>query len=193
MEKKEYWVNDIGPLSAQSQAFTDENSPKEPFLEDELRAQVSSDIGESEDEGSETGMSRGDEATDEEESEDESDEKSVDEESTKEEPEQESDEGDEEDEKASDDDVFEFLDEEGNPFKPEAPIKYKLVGEDGKVLKEGTIEDTNIISLKGIETRKFSVVIESYDISDPDGFELINGEEFDEDDYFDHAQEEDES
>jgi hypothetical protein len=75
-------------------------------------------------------------------------------------------------------DDFQFLDADGNPFKPETPVHYKLVGEDGTVLKEGTLQDSNVISIKDIKKpRKFSVIVESYSVSDPEGFKFLDSDE----------------
>lgn len=68
--------------------------------------------------------------------------------------------------------VLEFLDSEGNPFKPSGSVKYQLVGEDDSVLSEGTIdEDSNKISLSGISSKTFKVILDGHFIVEIDGAE----------------------
>lgn len=74
-------------------------------------------------------------------------------------------------------DVLEVVDSDGNPFAPSEPTNYRLVDEDDSTLKEGTLQDTNIISLKEIETRRFRVLLESYVVTDTKGFEAPEREE----------------
>ena len=81
-------------------------------------------------------------------------------------------------------DDFEFrihslqvVDADGNPIDTSEPVAYKLVDEDGSVLKEGTLEGDNIISLDGVETRKFKVEFETLDVTDTEGFEHIDEDE----------------
>ncbi len=77
--------------------------------------------------------------------------------------------------------TLEFLDEDGNPFKPEDPVDFKLIGEDGEVLEEGTLdEDNNVISLSDVPTRKFRVVVDNHVVVESDGFQNLEKEETDE-------------
>jgi hypothetical protein len=68
-------------------------------------------------------------------------------------------------------DSLEVLDAEGNPYKPDGPVKYQIIGEDGSTLKEGTLEDTNLIPLDGVTTKTFRVVLENHFVLDVKGFE----------------------
>src|SRR5258708_7960371 len=68
---------------------------------------------------------------------------------------------------------LEFLDSDGNPFRPSQPVVYKIIGEDGGILKDGTIEDDNVISLEDIPTRKFRVVVDSYVVAETEGFQHV--------------------
>ncbi len=68
-------------------------------------------------------------------------------------------------------DSLEVLDAEGNPYKPDGPVKYQIIGEDGSTLKEGTLEDTNLIPLEGVSTKTFRVVLENHFVLDVKGFE----------------------
>jgi hypothetical protein len=150
MQRKEYFV-DLLSLMAREEEETEEAPDEEAFFGEELPGRDKPESGGGEDKSNEEepGEDKGDE----------------------EEPGE--DKGDEEE---PGEDMFEFLDADGNPFKPEEPVGFKLVDEDGTVLKEGTIQDSSKISLKGIESRKFSVIVESYDISDAKGFDLIERE-----------------
>jgi hypothetical protein len=68
---------------------------------------------------------------------------------------------------------LELVDGEGNPFKPSKPVDYKIIGEDGSILKKGTIQDDNLISLEDIATRKFRVEVDSYFVAETEGFQHI--------------------
>ncbi len=68
--------------------------------------------------------------------------------------------------------VLEFLDAVGNPFKPSGSVKYQLIDEDGSVLSEGTIdEDSNKISLSGVSSKTFKVIVDSHFIVEVKGAE----------------------
>jgi hypothetical protein len=78
---------------------------------------------------------------------------------------------------------LEFQDQDGNPFKPDNPVNYKLVGEDGDVLKEGTLDGDNyVISLSDVSTRKFKVVVDNYVVAESNGFENLDEEQNEADD-----------
>lgn len=68
-------------------------------------------------------------------------------------------------------DSLEVLDADGNPYIPDGPVKYQILGEDGSTLKEGTLEDTNLIPLEGVTTKSFRVVLENHFVLDVKGFE----------------------
>lgn len=60
---------------------------------------------------------------------------------------------------------------------PPKPTNYQIVDEEGNILKEGTLEGTNIIHLSGIETRRFKVLLDSYVVTQSEGYESPQSEE----------------
>ena len=72
---------------------------------------------------------------------------------------------------------LQVVDADGNPIVTSEPVAYKLVAEDGSILKEGKLDGDNIISLDDVDTRKFRVEFETLDVTDTDGFEHIDEDE----------------
>jgi hypothetical protein len=67
--------------------------------------------------------------------------------------------------------VLRLLDPDGNPYTPPDPVDYQILDEDGEILKEGTIKDTDEIPLDDISTTNFRVMIDSHLVLDTQGFE----------------------
>ncbi len=69
---------------------------------------------------------------------------------------------------------LEFLDSDGNPFKPDEPVHYQIVGEDGSILKEGDLtSDENKVSTADLGTKKFAVFVDNFIVGETEGFEPL--------------------
>lgn len=71
---------------------------------------------------------------------------------------------------------LEFLDSDGNPFNPSGPLKYSIIGDDGSTLKEGTLQDSNIVTLEGVTAKSFRVIIDSHFVVRIEGIETPDEE-----------------
>ncbi len=87
--------------------------------------------------------------------------------------------------------VLKLLDPDGNPYTPPEPVDYQILDEDGGVLKEGTVKDTDEIPLDDVSATSFRVMIDSHLVLDTKGFDspvedenqkTIDGPAFDPDD-----------
>jgi clumping factor B len=73
--------------------------------------------------------------------------------------------------------VLEFLDSEGNPFKPSGSVKYQLIAEDGSILSEGTLdENSNTVSLSGVSSKTFKVMVDSHFVVEISGVKALDEE-----------------
>jgi len=94
--------------------------------------------------------------------------------------------------------VLKLLDPDGNPYTPPVPVDYQILDEDGEVLKQGTVKDTDEIPLDDVSATSFRVMIDSHLVLNTKGFEspmqdegqkTIDGPTFDpDDDTFDEFQ-----
>jgi len=67
--------------------------------------------------------------------------------------------------------ILQLLDSDGNKYIPDEPVDYKIIDEDGSIVKQGTIQNVSEISLDGVESEKFRILISGHVALAKDGFE----------------------